>query len=665
MSRDFWAKIKAEIPIWRRGAIPGLTILGLIIIARLTGLLQSLEWSTLDTFLRLRPSEPIDERITIIGIDDEDITDVVIQYPIPDREIANLIKTLQKYQPIVIGLDNIRDIPVDVGHDELVEVFKNSKNLIGIEKVLPPPIKPPQALPPQQIGFSDAIPDPDGQYRRSLLGTPTEKDYKFSLSIRLAETYLATTKGFTLESGIRDRDAMRFGSTELPRFFPNTGGYSNTPLTPINFLSIQFFVPCFLFPFSTRTYKSCFDAEGVQVLLNYRNNRNAFRILNLRDIKTGKFDPNWIKNRIIIIGTTALSAPDLVNTSAIKNLKIHGQIYGVEFQAHSTSQIISAVLNKRPLLRTWSEGWEYLWIIAWGILAISFGRFTQSALKNLLIVGVASLFLMGLGYILILLGWWLPTAPTLLILVINGIGAIAFYEYDRSLRLQIEERQRAIQEAYDTIHEGPIQEIFVLSRAIQRNDFIVEELPAKLQKINQGIRETFDHLLEKTLTQEKSLRLGSGLKIDLASPIHNLFYEVYRETIQRDLPYFQTLKFPIVEFAPIEPDISSFEQKRLLCQFLEEAICNVGKHAHGVTRIEVIGKQQEGWYILSIKDNGVGLTSSQENQGTKSAKELAKILRGKFKRESLTPSGTLCELTWKLSKKKLFSLTNPYSTLNH
>lgn len=638
MSSSVWKKIKAEIPLWRRGAIPGLTILGLVIIARLMGLLQSLEWATLDTFLQLRPSESIDKRITIIGIDDKDIADIVGKYPIPDRDLANLIKTLQKYQPKVIGLDNVRDIPVDVGHDELVDVFKHSKNLIAIEKIarelpskqidfpdpLSLPIKPPKELPPEQIGFSNAIPDRDGKYRRSLLGIPTAQGYKFSLALRLAETYLAG-EGITLENGIQDREAMRFSSTELPQFFPNSGGYVST------------------------------DVGGVQVLLNYRSGSDSFRRLSLNDIKTGKFNPNWIKNCIVLIGTTALSTPDLVNTSAIKGLKLHGQIYGVEFQAHSTSQIISAVLDKRPLLKTWSEGWEYLFILAWGILAISIGRLTQSALRNLFAVGIISLFLVGIGYGFLIFGWWLPVAPALLILGINavGISAFSFYEYDRSLRLQIEERQRAIKEAYDTIHEGPIQEIYVLSRAIQGTDFLKEELPAKLSKINQDIREIFDHLLEKSLTHEKSLRLGSGLKINLEPPLHQLFYEVYRATIQRDMPYFQTLKFSIVEFAPIEPEISSVEQKRLFCQFLEEALCNVGKHAQGVTRIEVTGKQKDGWYTLIIKDNGVGVTSSNENQGTKSAKELEKkLLRGKFRRESLAQSGTLCELTWKVSTKK-------------
>ena len=35
--------------------------------------MQSLEWLTFDNFLHMRPEEPIDERIVIVGINEEDI----------------------------------------------------------------------------------------------------------------------------------------------------------------------------------------------------------------------------------------------------------------------------------------------------------------------------------------------------------------------------------------------------------------------------------------------------------------------------------------------------------------------------------------------------------------------------------------------------------------
>ena len=283
MLLGIWNKFKQRITIWSIATLPGIFVLVLIIFFRLNGSLQFIEWVTLDSFLRLRPWEPIDERVVIVGIDEEDILGIK-KYPIPNHEIAKLLKTLQKYQPRVIGLDIVRDIPVEPGHAELVAAFKDIKNLIAVEKVLPLVIKPPPDLLSEQIGFADVLSDDDGKVRRTLLGikkSEDDKKYAFSLPLRLAETYLKA-EGIKLSNGIRDRYAMRFGSTELPRFLPNSGGYVQT------------------------------DDFGVQLLLNYRNGRERFRKLSLKDIndiENGKGNPNLLRDafsgRIVLIGVTA------------------------------------------------------------------------------------------------------------------------------------------------------------------------------------------------------------------------------------------------------------------------------------------------------------------------------------------------------------------------
>jgi CHASE2 domain-containing sensor protein/two-component sensor histidine kinase len=618
MQEDIWRRIRKEISIWRVGALPGLVAIAFISLARFSGYLQFLELITFDYFLSLRPAEPIDERIVIVGINEEDIKSVK-QYPIPDEEIAGLITKLKNYKPRVIGLDIVRDIPVEPGSNKLNEVLKESKNVIGIEKVLPPyTIAPPPALRAEQVGFSDAIPDRDGKYRRPLLGTHTDSGYKFSFALRVAETYLSG-ESIPLENGIHDHHAMRFGSTEIPRFLPNSGGYVNE------------------------------DAGGVRVLLNFRSGQKRFRTLSLDDIKTGKFNPQWIKNRIVIIGMTAESIPDFINTSAIAGLKLHGQIYGVEFHAHGVSQIISAVLDKRPLLQTWSDNWEYMWILGWGFIAISLGRLTQSEWKNLLTVGVASLCVVGIGYyVLLFWGLWIPVAPVLLIIAINGLGlsAFAFYKYDQSLKAQILIRQRAIELAFTEIHNGPLQTLAVLLKDTQDQD-----LRSKLKELNSEIREIGEHLTQETLSKKESLRLGSGLIIDLKRPIHNLFGDVYSSTVERNLPCFKTLKAKVRSFEPIEERNLSISQKRELCRFLEEAICNVGKHAEGVSRLSATGTKKDGWYSLKIKDNGPGIRSNKESNGTKQSRDLAQQLGGYFSRESLSPKGTICELTWLLQSR--------------
>ncbi len=616
-----WGKIKAKIANWHTETLPGIVAIGLIILIRISGSLQYLEWQALDNFLRLRPEEPIDERIVIVGINEADIRSVG-NYPIPDKDLAELLIKLQTYKPRVIGLDIIRDLPVSPGYAELVAGFKSIKNLIAIDKVVIDTIHPPPALPPEQVGFADGMLDADNHLRRSLLSTPTANDYKFSLSIRLAEAYLAQ-ENITLENGIKDPEAMRFGDTELPRFLPNSGGYVGA------------------------------DAGGVQVLINFRSGRERFHTLSLNQIKTGKFDSNWLRDRVVIIGMTAPSAKDIINTSAIPSENPSpGQVYGVEIQAHAVSQIISAVKEKRLLLQSWSDGWEYLWIITWGMIGISSSRLIQSPLKNVWSIGVASIGLIGVSYLSIFWGWWIPVVPSLLVLVLNGIGLAAFYQYDRNLKSQIKERQLIIERTFDTIHNGPLQTLAQLMRNAREQDLLSHQLVPELERLNQELRAIYESMKRESLTRRESLYLGQGIEIDLQVPIHEIFYEVYSKTLERDFPCFKTLKVKVRRFDPIDPQHLTIEQKRELCRFLEEALCNIGKYATGVTRLNVTCTCQQGWYILRITDNGQGINSTSEGRGTQQSRNLARQLKGKFTRSPLPNKGTVCELTWPVPKRK-------------
>lgn len=610
-----WARVKEEIAILRVGLLPGMAILGFVIAIRALGYFQALEWLAFDTFLRLRPSETIDERVVIVGINEADIRRVGA-YPIPDREIASLLRTLQIYKPRAIGLDIVRDLPVEPGHKQLVAAFKESKNLIAIEKVLPEEIAPPPNLPPEQIGFSDAIRDADGHLRRNLLGTPTSKGYKFSLSLRLVEAYLAT-EGITLENGNNDQNAMRFGKTEIPRFLPNYGGYVGA------------------------------DAGGVQVLINFRGSQKSFRTLSLNDIKTRNFNSNWLRDRLVIIGITSPGI-DMVNSSAISGVNPgSGLAYGVEIQAHAISQIINAVKENRPLLRVWSDIWEYLWLFGWSLIGIILGRLNQSPLRNILSIVIASVGLVGISYIFLIWGWWLPVVPAVIVLVANGVILATFYQGYQALQSQIKERQLIIERIFDSIHNGPLQTLARLLRNV-REQMPTDQLILELEHLNHELRVIYDSVKKETISQEASLYLGAGHEVNLLSPTHEILYEVYCKTLERDFPCFKTLKVKVRTFDPIDPRHLSIEQKRGLCRFLEEALCNVGKYAIGVTRLKVICTQNGDWYTLSVTDNGLGSCSQSEGRGTHQAKDLARQLKGKFQRSPLFNHGTLCELTWPL-----------------
>jgi CHASE2 domain-containing sensor protein/two-component sensor histidine kinase len=623
----FGKKNRAKSALWRIGALPGFTFLGFIIVIRLIGFLQYQEWLVFDSFLRWRPTEPVDERITIVGINEADIQSLKA-YPIPDRELALLINTLQEYKPRAIGLDIIRDHAVEPGHRELTSIFAKSKNLFVVEKVLPDSIAPPPNVDSAQIGFIDGITDDDGRLRRSLLGTPDPQKpqvYKYSLTLRLATAYLAA-EGISLDNGIRNVKTMRFGSVELPQIHPHSGGYVRT------------------------------DTGGLQIQLNYRNSPTQFHTLSLSDVKSRNFDPAWLRDRIIIIGMTTPSAKDVFNVTAIStDHSAPGEINGVEVQAHAVSQIISAVLDGRSLIWTWADGWEYLWIISWGIVGIVLGWLPLAPHKNFIGVGIASICLVGASYTLLAWwGLWVPVVPTVLVLVTNGVGLTAFYQYNRRILSQLNERQLTINHTYTTIHNGPLQTLKLLIKQTRDRDIYQGELISKLTQIDSELREVYESLEREVQTQEHSLRLGSGQEVNLNAPLHETLYQVYSQTLERDFPCYKTLKLKIPNFEPIDERHLSIEQKRSLCQFLEEALCNVGKHAKGVTRLKTDCLQKEDQCIVRVKDNGSNLSISSEGRGTKQAMQLARQLRGKFRRYS-SAEGTICELTWR-SKKSWFHI---------
>ncbi len=622
MRRRIWNRIYQEFGLWYLAAPPGILVLVLVILIRMTGGMQSLEWMFLDMMLRLRPTEKLDERVVIVGIDEKDI-EWVKQYPVPDKKIAELLTKLETYKPLAIGLDIFKNVPVEPGGEQLAKVLRSNSNIIGIEKILPPgEISPPQTLPREQVGFVDLPNDVDGKNRRYLLYTSNPhntNEEKYSLTLRLVTKYL-NAQGIQLETGKNDPNTIMIRGIELPRITRHFGGYVRV------------------------------DDGGLAILMNFRNNDQPFNVVTLRDVLNDKVDPKLLRDRIVLVGNRNISTGDMLYTSAVPNFKLSGQIYGIDYHAHVISQILSTVIDGRPMLHSWGDIAEYAWIFTWGFLPIVIGRLTQSIWKNLLSVGLAGLCLFSCGYMMLWVwGIWIPVAP--LILAVNGVGlsAFAFYQHDKFLRSQINERQNTIQRTFTVIHNGPLQTLAYGLRHMRAKDLPYEKLLAQFEKLDREIREIGEFLKLETLTKEESLRLGSGLILELNRPLHDLLYEVYSSTLERkDFEYFKTLKVKIRNFDPIDDKYLSMEHKREICLFLEEALCNVGKHAEGVKRVQATGVYDASQYKLCVKDNGSGIKSKIENKGTKHSKVLARQLGGEFRRESLSPRGTICELSWKL-----------------
>ncbi|HEY9735290.1 MAG TPA: hypothetical protein V6D06_03375, partial [Trichocoleus sp.] len=328
---------------------------------------------------------------------------------------------------------------------------------------------------------------------------------------------------------------------------------------------------------------------------------------------------------------------------------------------------VSATLDGRPLLRAWPEGWEYLWIVAWGGVGMVLVRLLPSPSKYLLVIVLTGVGLTGLSFCLLWWGgWWLPVVPTLVAFALNGLVLPGFYLYDQTLRSRIEERQRVIDQAYDAIHNGPLQTLAQVLRQEDDERTWDDTLP-RLHHLNRELRDIYTMLLKESQPQSNHLYLDRGQRLlDLQSPLHEVLYEVYSQTLQREFPHFKTIRVHVVKFEPLEAPRLSPDDKRALCRFLEEALCNVGKHAKGVTRLTVTCLSDRGENLIRVQDNGQSeapplaaapLTPAEPmapvlgGRGTQQAKQLAQRLRGQFVRSHLSPSGTCCELRWPVQKQ--------------
>lgn len=630
MNHQYWRHLRQQAKIWRSGALPGFAVIVCITIVRLTGSLQVLEWMAFDGVLRSRPIEAAESKILIVGINESDVKKVG-QYPIPDQALATLLRTLQQSQPRVIGLDVFRDLKTGSSRAELTQVLQDSSNLVGIEAAvsLNPAltVKPPPELPPERIGLADVVVDPDGKLRRSLLASKVNGKTKYSVPLLLAAMYLGA-EGISLNQGNRASDPIQFGSVGLSRFRNDTGGYVNA------------------------------KAGGNQVLLNFRSHPQPFTIVSMTDVLDGKIQPSLIRDRIVLIGMTATSVNDTFMTSATKGTFLsnalnsteqYQMLYGVEYQAHATSQIINAVLNRRPLLRTWLEGWEYIWILAWGLVGIALGLMLQSPWKTPLSLAASSFCLVLLCNGLMVLGWWIPLVPALLTLCAAGLTTSFF---DRDSRILLEQRSLTLKRTYDAVHNGPLQTLAAILRSLDET-YLVSPLRSQLEALNQELRSVYESMKQELLSGENRY---------VQTPLPELLYQIYEDTLQRDLPGFSSIKVYIPpNFDSLKDCTLTLDQKQGLCIFLQEALCNVGKHAIAATRLDVVCTRQQNEWSLQIFDNGSnGLISNdfRSGRGTDQARELARSLGGKFARRSHSPQGVACELTWRNSQSFRSSLVD-------
>ncbi|MEL7511920.1 MAG: CHASE2 domain-containing protein [Cyanobacteria bacterium J06554_3] len=361
--------------------------MSILFVAAAVGIFEPLELAVLDKFFRLRASSQpaMDERLLIVTIDEIDI-ETVQQWPLSDAMLADLIRDVAVHEPAVIGLDLYRNFHVEPGRDELADMFASTPNLLGVEKVKGESVLPHPTLSElSQTAAADLTVDSDGRVRRGLLSLRSESDeIKVGLSTALALEYLADYD-VVPEALDEEGRLLRFGETTVRRFEKNDGGYVNA------------------------------EPSGFQVVLNYRADYRQFDSISLTSVLNGGLTEERVRDRIVLIGSTAHNLSDLFYTP----FHNYPQVPGVYIHAHLTSQLVKGALEGQPFLRTVPDYIEWLWAMAWVAITLMLSRsilYVKTLEADLPVwhwlarlIGI-NVGLGGASYGLFLAGWWLPMA---------------------------------------------------------------------------------------------------------------------------------------------------------------------------------------------------------------------------------------------------------------
>ncbi|MDX2228202.1 MAG: CHASE2 domain-containing protein [Leptolyngbyaceae cyanobacterium bins.349] len=372
------------------------------------GLLQAWELQAYDQMLQARslvqPELP-DDRILVIEITDKDYNaqkaagETLGDKSLSDTSLIRLLDILEKYKPRAIGLDLARD-DAKIAPPQEVRRLSQATTLYGVckgtNKADRTGSASPTGIPRERVGFADAPEDLDGVARRQILfmdqypESPCQANY--ALSLKLALAYLQT-EGIT--HGYTDQ-YLKIGNIVFESLDDAPGFYQRTNL------------------------------GGSQVMLNYRPMDVPSVPLTeaLQDIPSLA---NAVRDRIVLIGVSRQSHPDRWLTPY--NATNAAAKPGVMLVAQQTSQILSSVLNNRPLLRPWHPWLEVIWIVGWAWAGGVLVWYLRSRSHQIVGIGLLGGLLWAIGFGLLNQGHITPVIPTLLVAIVTASGVVLYQSH--------------------------------------------------------------------------------------------------------------------------------------------------------------------------------------------------------------------------------------------
>jgi signal transduction histidine kinase len=291
------------------------------------------------------------------------------------------------------------------------------------------------------------------------------------------------------------------------------------------------------------------DMGGYQTLIRWRKNHKPFSIFSVADLLEGKIDPVKLKDKIVIVGSTAPSSNDTFLTPLVSPPT---RLYGVEIHAHVLSQILAAALDDRPLLQATPVVNQnaFFLVVALGTAGVLpfVGKsttlthfFWKKGQFVVLILLLVSLF--GV-YSFVFSHYWLPLVSSYVFILLYGIfdAFLGFYGcHTEALESEVKQVAGELADAHRLLLEqslaGAVEQI--RGALIQEIGPNLRDLSIDIQSVQQ---EPYSNNLEsKLINLETSLERIKNLVTyivpafnavgDDAIPVYN--YQQWLESIVR------------------------------------------------------------------------------------------------------------------------------------
>jgi CHASE2 domain-containing sensor protein/tRNA A-37 threonylcarbamoyl transferase component Bud32 len=415
---SLWKSIvRRQLP-WGVATVVGVSsiVMGMVVGARSLGWLEIGELAAYDWAVRWKNAQPTaapptSNRLLVVAITEADLNRLGT-WPLPDRTIAQIVQKLTDNRASLIGLDIFRATPVNPGHADLAKIWDRNDLIIPAcrhNTRRNPGIAGPPGIPAAQLGFVDLLVDRDSIVRRALLFMNRDRDSpcpsETSFALQLAQEYLLRQHHY--QGRFDSQQQFHIDRAHFRRILGNEGGYQQA------------------------------EAGGYQMLIDYQSPDRIAPIVTMTDLLTDRVDPNLIKNRIVIIGSTASSLKDEFLTPFSAGKAEDATMPGVIIHAQITNQLLNTVLDRQTLwwfIPDWLEG---IWIGGWCVTGSLLAWYVRHPARLLVVIGGAVIVLIGGFAIAFMHTGWLPIVSPLVGLVASSIGVLGLTS-DRAQQQQQE-----------------------------------------------------------------------------------------------------------------------------------------------------------------------------------------------------------------------------------